>query len=77
MPQLQLPMFADGLRLIAADLAVRRENGTVVYFHGLPPVFRRYEVDLKSFRMFTSQLIANRRAGQRDIVRAFGCRWRR
>ena len=72
MPQLQLPMFADGLRLIAADLAVRRENGTVVYFHGLPPVFRRYEVDLKSFRMFTSQLIANGTVRQRDIVRAFG-----
>ena len=30
-----------------------------MYFHGLMPVFQHEEIDLKSFRMFTSQLIAN------------------
>jgi len=43
-----------------------------VYFHGLLPVFQHDEKDLKSFRMFTSQLIANGTVRQRDIVRAFG-----
>ena len=44
----------------------------MVYFHGLLPVFQHEAGDLKSFRMFTSQLIANGTVRQRDIVRAFG-----
>jgi hypothetical protein len=35
------------------------------------PVFQHDEGDVKSFRMFTSQLIANGTVRQRDIVRAF------
>ena len=42
MPQLQSPMFPDGLTSLIQDLAFQREEGKVVYFHGLPPVFRRY-----------------------------------
>jgi len=42
-------------------LAFQREDGKVVYFHGLMPVFQHDQTDLKSFRMFTSQLIANGR----------------
>jgi transposase len=72
MPQLQLPMFPDGLTSITEDLAFQREDGKVVYFHGLMPVFQHDERDLKSFRMFTSQLIANGTVRQRDIVHAFG-----
>lgn len=72
MPQLQLPMFAAGLTPITEDLAFQQEDGKVVYFHGLMPVFQHEEKDLKSFRMFTSQLIANGTARQRDIARAFG-----
>jgi hypothetical protein len=72
MPQLQLPLFRDGLTSINEDLAFQREDGQVVYFHGLMPVFRHGEKDLKSFRMFTSQLIANGTVRQRDIVQAFG-----
>jgi len=72
MPQLQLPFFADGLTSITEDLAFQREEGRVVYFHGLMPVFQHDEADLKSFRMFTSQLIASGTARQRDIVEAFG-----
>ena len=72
MPQLQLPMFPDGLTPITEDLAFQREDGKVVYFHGLMPVFQHDEKDLKSFRMFTSQLIANGTVRQRDIVQAFG-----
>jgi transposase len=72
MPQLQLPIFPDGLTLITEDLAFQREAGRVVYFHGLLPVFAHEEKDLKSFRLFTSQLIDNKTVRQRDIVRAFG-----
>lgn len=72
MPQLQLPIFPDGLTAINVDLAFQREQGRVVYFHGLLPVFQHDEKDLKSFRMFTSQLIANGTVRQRDIVQAFG-----
>src|SRR6266436_193607 len=72
MPQLQLPIFARGLTSITEDLAFQQEDGKVVYFHGLLPVFQHEEKDLKSFRMFTSQLIANGTVRQRDIVRAFG-----
>jgi DNA invertase Pin-like site-specific DNA recombinase len=71
MPQLQLPVFAPGLTSITEDLAVQREDGRVVYFHGLMPVFQHDEKDLKTFRMYTSQLIANGTVRQRDIVRAF------
>jgi transposase len=72
MPQLQLPIFPNGLTSITEDLAFQREDGRVVYFHGLMSVFQHDEKDLKSFRMFTSQLIANGTVRQRDVVRAFG-----
>jgi transposase-like protein len=71
MPQLQLPIFPDGLTPITEDLAFQREHGKVVYFHGLLAVFQHEEKDLKSFRMFTSQLILNGTVRQADIVRAF------
>ncbi len=72
MPQLQLPIFPQGLTSITEDFAFQREDGKVVYFHGLLPVFQHEEKDLKSFRMFTSQLIGNGTVRQGDIVRAFG-----
>jgi hypothetical protein len=72
MPQLQLPVFPQGLTPITEDLAFQQEDGKVVYFHGLLPVFQHDQEDLKSFRMYTSQLIANGMVRQRDIERAFG-----
>lgn len=72
MPQLQLPVFPEGLTPITEDLAFQKEDGGVVYFHGLIPVFQHAEKDLRTFRMFTSQLIANGTVKQGDIVRAFG-----
>jgi transposase len=72
MPQLQLPIFPDGLTSITEDLAFQRGDGKVVYFHGLLPVFQHAEKDLKSFRMFTSQLIVAGTVRQADIARAFG-----
>jgi hypothetical protein len=59
MPQLQLPIFPPGLTPITEDLAFQQDDGKVVYFHGLLTVFQHDAKDLKSLRMYTSQLIAN------------------
>jgi hypothetical protein len=72
MPQLQLPIFPPDLTFLSEDLAVQQRDGKVVYIHGLSPVFQHDEKDVRSFRMFTSQLVANGMVRQRDIVRAFG-----
>src|SRR5260370_8595714 len=71
MPQLQLAISAAGLTAITNDIAFQRENGKVVYFHGHLPVFQHEEKDVQSFRLFTSQLIANGTVRQTDIVQAF------
>ena len=72
MPQLQLPLFPEGVTSITEDLAFRKENHQVVYLHGLLPVFQHDEKDLRSFRMFTSQLIVQGSATQGHIMKAFG-----
>ncbi len=72
MPQLQLPVFPAGATEIAAEMAVQKQDGRVFYLYGHLPVFQHDEQDLKSFRMFTSQLIANGTVKQKDIVRTFG-----
>ena len=59
MPQLQLPIFPADVTLINQQIAVSCESGKVVYVHGLLPVFQHEREDLASFRLFTSQMIAN------------------
>ena len=72
MPQVQLPIFPEGTTLITPELAVERRAGQVVYFNGHLPVFTHGMEDLASFRLFTSQLIINGTATQRQIEKAFG-----
>jgi hypothetical protein len=72
MPQLQLPVFPAGATEITPAMAVQKQDGTVFYLYGHLPVFQHAEQDLKSFRMFTSQLIVNGTVKQKDIVRTFG-----
>lgn len=72
MPQLQLPIFPDGTKEINRDLGVQCADGKVVYLHGHLPVFQHEENDLNSFRLFTSQLVANGVARAREVVEAFG-----
>lgn len=72
MPQLQLPIFPDGTKEVNRDLGVRCADGKVVYLHGHLPVFQHEENDLNSFRLFTSQLVANGVARAREVVEAFG-----
>ena len=72
MPQTLLPIFSEDVTQINEILAFAKRRGQVYYFHAGLPVFSHDEHDLRSFRMFTSQLVVNGNCKQADIVRAFG-----
>jgi transposase len=72
MAQVQMPIFPAGTTKITAELAFEKRVGQVVYFNGHLPVFMHAEEDLGAFRLYTSQLIVNGTASQREIVAAFG-----
>jgi transposase len=72
MPQRQLPIFPAGVTEINRSIAVQKEEGQVWYIHGHLPVFHHDEEDVRSFRMFTSQMIINGTVKPKEIVKAFG-----
>jgi transposase len=72
MPQIQLPIFPQGVTYITALLAFSKQDGRVTYFNGSMPIFVHEEEDVDSFRMITAQFCVNGNAKQADIVRAFG-----
>jgi hypothetical protein len=72
MPQVQLPVFPAGTTPITPELAFEQRAGRVVYFNGHLPVYMHPAEDLGAFRLYTSQLIINGTASQRQIVEAFG-----
>jgi hypothetical protein len=72
MPQLQLPIFPAGVTEINGRIAVQKDGSTVWYLHGHLPVFQHEESDVRSFRMFTSQMIAGGTVKPKEIVNAFG-----
>ena len=72
MPQIQLPIFPEGVTHITALLALRKQDGRVTYFNGNMPVFVHDEEDVASFRMITAQFCVNGNAKQAEIMRAFG-----
>jgi hypothetical protein len=72
MAQLQLPVFPQGVTQLSTDLGVSCREGRVSYFYGTLPVFRHGEKDVKSFRMFTSQLYLDGKVKQADLVKVFG-----
>jgi len=72
MPQIQLPLFAEGMTNITNELGFKKEDGRVVYFNGHLPVFMHDEDDIQTFRMITSQFIITGLAKQRDISETFG-----
>jgi len=72
MPQVQLPIFPAGTTSITPELAFEQRDGKVVYFNGHLPVFMHAVEDVGAFRLYTSQLIVNGTASQRQIVAAFG-----
>ena len=72
MAQLQLPTFPTGVTQLSADLGVSCRDGRVSCFYGTLPVFTHGEKDVKSFRMFTSQLYLDGKVKQADLVKVFG-----
>jgi hypothetical protein len=72
MPQLQLPIFPAGVTEINSQIAVQKEADRVCYIHGHLPVFQHEEQDVRSFRMFTSQMIVNGTVKPKEIVKTFG-----
>ena len=72
MPQLQLPMFPAGVTEINNRIAIEVEDGRVCYIYGHLPVFQHDKDDVRSFRMFTSQMIETGSVKPREIVETFG-----
>jgi len=72
MAQLQLPVFPEGVTHLSRDLGVSCRDGRVSYFYGTLPVFTHAAKDLKSFRMFTSQLYLEGKVKQSTLVKVFG-----
>ena len=69
---MQLPMFPAGVTEINSRVAVEAQDGQVCYVHGHMPVFYHEEEDVRSFRMFTSQMIVNGTVKPKEIVETFG-----
>jgi transposase len=72
MPQLQLPIFPAGVTEINSRVAIETKDGRVCYIYGHLPVFQHDETDVRSFRMFTSQMIVNETTKPKEIARTFG-----
>ncbi len=51
MPQMQLPLFPDGVKNITSELGFEKRDGQVTYFNGSMPVFVHAENDIPTFRM--------------------------
>ena len=72
MPQTSLPFFPEDIHLINSTIGFQKRNGIVYYFSGSMPVYQHAEGDIRSFRLFTTQLYINGNASQSEIVKAFG-----
>lgn len=72
MPQIQLPIFPVGVTPITACIAFERVEDQIYYYNGHLPVFVHHKDDIKTFRLFTSQMIENGSCKTGDIVHAFG-----
>jgi transposase len=69
---MQLPIFPAGVTEINSRVAVEARDGQVCYVYGHLPVFQHEESDVRSFRMFTSQMIVTGSVRPREIVETFG-----
>lgn len=72
MPQLQLPLYPNGVTHITNELAFKEEEGVVTYFNGHMPVFVHDADDIRTFRMITSQFCVNGNVKVSEVSRAFG-----
>jgi hypothetical protein len=64
--------FFAGVTEINRQVAVQKKAARVCYIHGHMPVFQHEEQDVRSFRLFTSQMIVNGTVKPKEIVRTFG-----
>jgi transposase len=71
MPQMQLPVFYEGVNPITNDVGYEKKDGSIVYYCGTMPVMSHAEDDLDSFRMMVSQLYVNGTVRQADLTRTF------
>src|SRR3989454_12578939 len=69
MPQMQLLVFPAGVTEINSRVAVEAKDGQV---YGHLPVFQHEETDVRSCRMFTSQMIVTGSVKPKEIVETFG-----
>ena len=69
MAQLVLPVFPRGSTHISITLVFEKFENTIYYYHGCAPIFSHAEDDLASFRMITSQFIANGNCKQVEVIR--------
>jgi prepilin-type processing-associated H-X9-DG protein len=72
MPQVQLPIFPEGVVHLTAELAVKKEDGVVTYFNGQMPVFVHAASDVASFRMITAQFYVTGLCTEARIAQVFG-----
>lgn len=72
MPQIQLPVFAEGVTHITSELAFSNVNGRITYFNGSMPIFVHDANDVRTFRMITSQFCVSGATRLVDISTAFG-----
>jgi transposase-like protein len=72
MPQKLLPIFPAESTSINDLLGFCLKDDMIYYFNGMMPIFSHHISDHKSFRLITSQLVANGVATQSEIIRAFG-----
>ena len=69
---MQLPIFPAGFTEINNRVGVEAKSGQVCYVYGHLPVFQHEESDVRSFRMFTSQMIVSGSVKPKEIVETFG-----
>jgi hypothetical protein len=67
MPQTLLPCFPPENTPVNGLVSFCRREGSVYYFHGCLPVFTHGVEDVRSFRMFTSQLVVNGNRTQAEM----------
>ena len=70
MPQVQLPLFPEGVTHINANFAFVKEDDRITYFNGNMPVFAHDSDDHRTFKMITAPVLRRweYQAG-RDIAR--------
>ena len=69
-----LPMIPEGNTPISNVISVvrQKDSNDWFYFCGVYPVFSHAKDDLRSFRMFTAQLVCKGMCKQAEIIRTFG-----